>query len=627
VVKSQHAVFIATLLLPFVLAGCFDYLLPDLPGDQTTDSELDPVNEENSTTCGNGIVDPPGEECDGDEPGTCTTGCGTEGTRECIACKWVCVPPPDTDCDTEDEDCDTIPDDDYVPTTTCGIGGCRRDSVCTDGEESCTPGTPEAADPVDEAFNDADCDGTDGEPERAVFVATGGDDANPGTMEEPKATIQAGIDAAAADETKDQVYVSLGEYHEEVTLVSGVSVYGGYNAADDWIRSMDNTVSIVSPTNVGVRAEGIDTPTDLGWVTVRSSAGEEPGEASYGILVSGSSALQVISCTISAGRGAGGMGGRNGDDGEGFLTDPSAQGQAGGNGCEYGCHCASYLCDLSPCGECSIPLPGAGGTGPCGRNGGSGGSPGGYVLTGQNGQPGDGGASGGTGGPPTGIGVPGGNGQNGASPPFNSTWNGAGGNDTGTISGGLWHPSDGAAGHRGAHGDGGGGGGGGGGDPSEDCFTQGWCMSYGGAGGGGGGGGCGGYPGTEGTGGGGSFGILLIGSTIEVHSCAIWTAGGGDGGRGGNGGSGGQGGPGGMAGLGETPTQGGPGGQGGSGGDGGRGGAGGGGGGGPSVGIALDSDSTANESGNTYSLGPSGTGGASTGNPGQNGVSADTHSF
>jgi len=76
-------------------------------------------------------------------------------------------------------------------------------------------------------------------PDDAIFVHVGeGLDSNDGTEAAPKRTIQAGI-AAAAELEVGKVYIAEGTYeldfqnNKYVTLVDGVSIYGGYNA-DDW---------------------------------------------------------------------------------------------------------------------------------------------------------------------------------------------------------------------------------------------------------------------------------------------------------------------------------------------------------------------------------------------------------
>jgi len=65
-----------------------------------------------------------------------------------------------------------------------------------------------------------------------VFVSTLGDDSNQGTKDHPKRTIQAGIDLADELFETGEVRVAAGIYEtlSEITLKSGISVYGSYRS-------------------------------------------------------------------------------------------------------------------------------------------------------------------------------------------------------------------------------------------------------------------------------------------------------------------------------------------------------------------------------------------------------------
>lgn len=91
--------------------------------------------------CGDGRVADP-EQCDQPTPGSCTTTCGTPGTRSCTGCAWdSCEVPADT-CNDVDDDCDDTIDE---GTNLCG-GACglleQPGTVC-DGEDAdlCAEGT------------------------------------------------------------------------------------------------------------------------------------------------------------------------------------------------------------------------------------------------------------------------------------------------------------------------------------------------------------------------------------------------------------------------------------------------------------------------------------------------------
>jgi hypothetical protein len=436
------------------------------------------------------------------------------------------------------------------------------------------------ADVPDPLYQDTNGDGIDGHSTAAVFVSGAlGNDADPGTLSQPKATLAAAI-AQAVIEGKD-VYVDEGTYAVgTLTLASGVSLYGQFDAASGWSRSPSNTTFLQGGTTA-VLAQGITATTHLEGFTILS-AGAGPGGSSYGVrVVSGSGDMVIRYNTIIAGAG-----------GAGTAGAPGANGAAGGDGGNG---------NIGSCDD-SAGTGGAAGVSPCGRTGGSGGNggpeganPGVPGGLGAGGSPGGAAGPGGDPGGPGGNGSPGGDGADGSAglpaPAF------------GTVAAGLYVPANGGSGSSGTHGNGGGGGGGGGGQGGSFFINTGG----GNGGGGGGAGGCLGTNGGGGTGGGGSFGIFVSSATVTAVGNAITTS---TGGSGGAGGSGGTGGTGGTGGIGPAFCAGeiGKGGNGGDGGDGGDGGSGSGGTGGPSIGLYVSS-STVRSSGNSFTTGAGGVGG------------------
>ncbi len=96
--------------------------------------------------------------------------CASTGTTSCVSGSVVdsCSPgtpaADDATCDGVDDDCDGTADEDFVGTSsTCGVGACAASgtSVCAAGaeESGCTPGTPAASDATCDGIDD-DCDGT-----------------------------------------------------------------------------------------------------------------------------------------------------------------------------------------------------------------------------------------------------------------------------------------------------------------------------------------------------------------------------------------------------------------------------------------------------------------------------------
>ncbi|MBW2263137.1 MAG: hypothetical protein JRG91_14290, partial [Deltaproteobacteria bacterium] len=108
------------------------------------------------------------EDCDGsvDEDYVSYT-CGTgycEATSVCVSGLENCTPGTalgsvDTTCDGVDDDCDGSFDEEYVPYS-CGAGICQRDSVCSGGADSCSPGSPSSTSDLICDGRDEDCDGS-----------------------------------------------------------------------------------------------------------------------------------------------------------------------------------------------------------------------------------------------------------------------------------------------------------------------------------------------------------------------------------------------------------------------------------------------------------------------------------
>lgn len=454
---------------------------------------------------------------------------------------------------------------------------------------------------------DKNCDGIVGTIEKAIFVdVVSGKDTNPGTMAAPKKTIGAGI-SAAASAGKD-IYVSKGTYPETVTLVAGVNMYGGYDAAKKWTRAEENETIIQSPNEIGVRAVAIDQETEIQSFSIiaKDAVGTAPngdGVSSYGILVVEAVAkVTVRGCVVSAGDGTDGDDGRIGAKGE----------------------------DGKPGKPAVNSTHGVGGESSCGATGGDGGDGPGNVAQGGAG------ISGVTvtGGGQAAAGYPGGaagkcdtfgsGDAKDAEPNQSIAQPGpAGGNYTSATSGvgsvdanGRYLPLAGGAGlSDGKPGGGGGGGAAGGGTANGSNLICSDCKGVpAGGGGGGGGGACGGKPGTGGRGGGGSFAIMAVASVVTIEGSTLTSSLAGRGGRGGDGGPGGVGGGGGDG----APGRNGPdckkryagaGAKGTKGGDGGPGGAAAGGSGGPSSCIAYQGSEPLAVGTNVCSLGKGGKGG------------------
>ncbi len=451
--------------------------------------------------------------------------------------------------------------------------------------------TPTGVDAPDDMFQDVNCDGIDGDASDAVFVdPINGDDANDGSQAQPKAHLlgSGGAFKKALAAGKHHIFVSTGTLSESATVVvpDGISVWGGYDAAQGWTRSdaiAHPVVQVADP--VGVRFETTATPMTWDRVNVQAADATAAGASSYGMfMVSTTNDLVVSSSTVTAGNGAPGT---DSQAPAAPVTPMAANGGIGSGAYTATC-CVSVISDTCVSGQpgqnaCAF----AGGLGEhCGDGNGNataGGGP-------------NGGAAGGIGeqGKPGGVGTAG---QDATMPTVAF--------GTSTVNGYL--PAQGTVGQAGA---GGSGGGGGGLDYSGSCACN-TVISIP-AGHGGGAGGCGGPPATVAGGGGGSFALYLFNSSPKLDRVTLDSSVGGTGGKGVGGGSGGQGGIGGGQ---PTASV-----AGGNGGPGGRGGTSSGGPGGPSICLERAGTSTPVQvTTPSCQLGTAGQGGAS-GNSTINGV-------
>jgi hypothetical protein len=485
------------------------------------------------------------------------------------------------------------------PDADAGPSGCAPGTVDLNGpgdgsdidgcEYACT--FVSADDPFDEDFTDDNCDGSDGPVEQCVYVSAGkgADGAGCGTRAQPCQTIGAAIEEAKLGVEKRPVCVSGETYDEQVTIASGVSVYGGFDPDDTEFafRRKAGFRPTIRASGVTIMAPLIEEETHLEELKIEtaSPAASEAGASAYGIWMRGGTGrLWIRYNTIDV---LDGNNGAAGADALAHSASSAAAGNPGGNGCEAsagltGCSgtCVGGGAGAQP--SCAFP-GGKGGGGGFANDAGSDGSAA-PLPAGNGALPGGGTASNacdtfsnaGTV-VASQFGKTGANGGPGAPSAAGAAMGSVG------VGVGLYTPADGGTGNAGTNGFGGGGGGGGGGGRgglTSGCST----CDQGGGGGSGGCGGLGGNAGEGGQGGGGSFGIFIGGGNATIADNDIQTGTGGKGGKGGNGGSGQAGGLGGSGGtVVDDADGGGPGGDGGAGGDAS---GGGGGGGGPTACVA-----------------------------------------
>ena len=631
-------------------------------------------------------------------------GCEGDDFGECVL--------PVESCDGIDNDCDGVIDNGFrsadgrYDLDPLHCGRCNFDcamqgfpnasAVCNRGrdvpacEMRCNPGFVDLDNGTDDGCEcevvpgddhpdglDRNCDGIDGDRSQALFVSKVGDDFAAGTPEAPLLTIGEALEQAGDPNARVRdIYVATGVYSENITLVDGVNVYGGYALGfRERNREEHPTTILGRPPEMRVQgtvtAAGIEQPTRLEGFDIYGANAAVAGANSVAVLITDSGdALTLTNNEIIAGnggpgaRGDAGQPGTSGEDGEvgaRALSTPNANcrnrstaggsggagrcrrqdvsgGVGGGGGCPQSQEdngnipCSSARrddcrnsCDASPCN----PLPPPQGVG--GEGSGPGDAPGGEATYDRWHNTGDCALCGLFPGLPH-LGQPGANGPTGDS--------GNAGQGCEQRIGRLdpafrWGTAPGAVGRVGVHGTGGGGGSAGSGLDATGNAAN--CRdTLGGAGGGGGAGGCGGSAGSGGQGGGGSFAVIVafgpdgLGADglPRLTRNRIIRGVGGAGGPGGAGGIGGVGGEGAVGGISSRVFCAEPGGRGGNGGNGGHGGGGGGGCGGISAGVyvsgagRIDADGYAedNELVESGRAGEGGQGGGSTGNPGTPGV-------
>lgn len=145
-------------------------------------------------------------------------------------------------------------------------------------------------------LRDNNCDGKVDENCNGLgtFVsALTGNDANPGTVTQPVKTIAVGM-AHAQTIPSPAVFVADGKYGEKVTVVDGVSLYGGFSCPAQpctWTRDVQNFVSEIDATDFEgmvinhnvTRATNIDGFTIVG-LSGDTTNGISPGTAAVTIL-------------------------------------------------------------------------------------------------------------------------------------------------------------------------------------------------------------------------------------------------------------------------------------------------------------------------------------------------------
>jgi hypothetical protein len=450
-----------------------------------------------------------------------------------------------------------------------GLSGCTYAEDC--GEERMCLAPPPSPCEVNEPGMGPVMD------ECGVFVSASApaEGARAGTRVEPLGSLQAAIVEAQARGLR-HVYACGETFEEEVTLVSGIHLWGGRGCDDGgWSFDGANHPTIIAPpSGIPLRVVGDEGATSViyGVRVVAADASASDGRSSIAMILSAGAGAIVRSSTIVAGDGEDGEPGKDAD------SERAADGVPGNDG-------ALACTEDSPTGALPVVTACDDGAESTGGYGGDGG-----LDAGGDGAPGEPRPAGNQDPEKTGLGGRGADALTRCKEGDPGPDGAAAGRADGAVGMGYltedgWVGTRGPDGERGGVGHGGGGGGGSKGR-GEQLACRAGLPQGGAAGGSGGSGGCGGRGGHGGGYGGASIGVVALqGSSVTLEATTV-TAG-----NGGNGGVGGTGQPGGVG------RWGGHGGttfvmgmweacRGGRGGNGGRGGDAGGGLGGPSYGVA-----------------------------------------
>jgi hypothetical protein len=163
------------------------------------------------------------------------------------------------------------------------------------------------SDDPDDNFTDTNCDGIDGDKNKAIFVAPTGSDSADGSMEKPVATLGHGIELANA-KSKD-VYLCKGDYSEATVQLSakGVRVYGGYDCTAHWVRNSLSQARLVSTSSMAVAIQNVNDSVVFDRVDIQAASATTPSGSSIAVFVSNSKNVALRRGMIQAGDGANGV--------------------------------------------------------------------------------------------------------------------------------------------------------------------------------------------------------------------------------------------------------------------------------------------------------------------------------
>ena len=81
------------------------------------------------------------------------------------------------------------------------------------------------------------------------------------------------------------VYISKGTYTESIVMAKGVSLYGGYDAANNWSRALTNNTIVQAPSPTAIFGQGLAADAETQLLNITSTDAPTAGGSSYGILI------------------------------------------------------------------------------------------------------------------------------------------------------------------------------------------------------------------------------------------------------------------------------------------------------------------------------------------------------
>ena len=242
-------------------------------------------------------------DCHFDLPGDINNDCKTDlADFVIIANTWL------IDCDVNNSNINCSPLD---------LDGDGFDAIadCNDSSSGVYPGAIEFCDNIDN-----NCDGLiDNDCITALFVSKTGNDLNPGSITDPKLSIQAAIDASATQGNID-IFVSNGTYVEQISLAPGTQLYGGYSSNFSSHDPVNYVTTIESPMPTlypgTVNCLDITTATIISGFTIHGYDNSAPSDSSYAVYIRDcDNDLQISNNIIYGGSGGNGISGMKLQDG------------------------------------------------------------------------------------------------------------------------------------------------------------------------------------------------------------------------------------------------------------------------------------------------------------------------